>query len=129
MNACIIDDDKILKLKKYAEEHEITREEFMLMYNKQAPLIGDRVDHILYLDVGYRFVYSIENVPHSSKPITYRIRKLSGSVNNGGDAKFPSPIVMEYVADKLGFANFRKCNVKINSNEVIPNIEIHEIIS
>lgn len=129
MNSCIIDDNKILELKKYVEEHEITREEFMLIYNKQAPLVGDREGHILYLPIGFRFVYSIENVPHTCKPITYRIRKLSGSINNGSNDRYPAPAVMEYVANKLGFASFKKCSVKINSNDTIPNIEIHEIIS
>jgi hypothetical protein len=128
MSTCIIDDDKILELKKYAEEHEITRDEFMQMYNKQAPLIGDREGHILYLMNGFRFVHSIENVPHTCKPITYRIRKLSGSVNNGSNDKYPAPAVMEYIANKLGFTDFKKCGVKINANDPIPNIEIHEII-
>jgi len=125
----MLEDEKILALKKYAEEHEITRDEFMQIYEHSAPLIGDRKDHILYLLYGYRFLYSIENVPHSCKPLTYRIRKLSGSIDNGDSNKYPAPEVMEYVANMLGFVNFKKCGVKINSTDPIPNIEIHEIIS
>lgn len=122
----IAEDDKILALRKYAEEHEITSEEFMKIYNKQAPNIGDRQGHILTLHQGFRFVFSIENVPHVSKPITYRMRKLSASVDND---KYPSPVVMEYVADMLGFVDFKKCRAKLNIDAPIPNIEIHEIIS
>lgn len=122
----IAEDDKILALRKYGEEHEITREEFMKIYDKQAPYIGDRDGHILTLHQGFRFVFSIENVPHAFKPITYRMRKLSASVDND---KYPSPAVMEYVANILGFVDFKKCHTKLNTDAPIPNIEISEIIS
>lgn len=122
----IAEDDKILALRKYGEEHEITSDEFMKIYNGQAPFVGDRKGHILMLHWGFRFVFSIENVPHAFKPITYRMRKLSASVDND---KYPSPTVMEYVSNILGFVNFKKCHTKLNTDAPIPNIEIREIIS
>ena len=124
---CIIDNDKFLMLRAYAEAHEITVDEFMQIYKKKLPIIGDRDEHILYLSNGFRFVFSIENVPSGNKTKTYKIRKLSGSVNHKG--KYPHPIVMETIAGLLGFIDFNKCSVKMNGNDPIPNIEIHEIIS
>ena len=123
----IIDNNKIAAWKSYVENHEISIHEFMEIYNGKQPLVGNRDNHILYLDTGFRFVYSVENIPSQCGKNIYRIRKLSGSFHK--EQKYPHPQVMRQIADLLGFSDFTKCQIKINDTDTIPNIEIHDVIS
>lgn len=127
MRPCIIDFDQIKKWKEYVVNHEITLEEIMRIANKEAKYVGDRPEYVLYVDVGYRFVHSIENVPSLKDKSVYKIRRLSGSIP--GSDKFPSIPVMQEISSKLGFGDWKNCSFRLNSNDPIPNIEIVEVIS
>ncbi|AVL94208.1 hypothetical protein mvi_848 [Megavirus vitis] len=121
----IIDHDKIRILKEYAENHVIMINEIMDIYHGKAKTIGDRVDHCIFFDFGYKFVYSIEQIPSTDFKKLYTIKRLSGSVNNGN---YPSIQLMKIVMKELNMKDLDDCDIKINKNDPIPNIEIMDII-
>ena len=127
MRACIFDWGKISKWRKYAIENEISLEETLRISRAEAKFVGDREEHILYLDDGYRFVFSIENTPSLDNTSIYKIRRLSGSVTRCG--VYPSIEVMRMLCTELGFGDFKNCHIRINETDIIPNVEINEVIS
>lgn len=125
--ACIIDNQKVFTLKNYAESHEIFSDEILRMAKQELPYVGDRPDHILYLEFGYRFVYSIENIPSNDMKSVYKIRRLSASSARTG--KYPNDVLMKEISALLGFENFETSTFKVNDKDVIPNVEMIEVIS
>lgn len=126
MSVCAVDFDKISKWYDWCSSHEISFEEIIRISKSEAPLIGDRPDHILYLPIGFRFVFSIENTPSIDFKSVYKVRRLSGSVNKPGS--YPTQFLMTTISEKLGFGPLDKCIIKVNDMDPIPNIEINEII-
>lgn len=126
-HCCIFDSNKIAKWKKFCVENEISHEETLKIANRTALPVGDRPDYILYLDDGYRFVYSIDTMISLSGTCTYKIRKLSGSVTRSG--MYPSVAVMKEIMHRLDFKGLGECKIIINDHDPIPNIEIHDVIS
>ncbi|AGC01593.1 divergent P-loop NTPase [Acanthamoeba polyphaga moumouvirus] len=121
----LIDYNKLKLLKEYAENNIIKMDEIMNIYHGKAEIIGNRIDHCVFFDFGYKFVYSIEEVPSTDFKKFYTIKKLSGSVNNGN---YPSVELMKIIMNELDMKDLSECNIKINKNDPIPNIEIMDII-
>jgi hypothetical protein len=72
--------------------HEITIANFLKIYNKETLLIGTHKEHVLYLYIGYRFAYSIENIQKNIiGDKIYKMKKLSGFVEK---RKLPHSIVI-----------------------------------
>ncbi|BCS82807.1 divergent P-loop NTPase [Cotonvirus japonicus] len=121
----ILDVEKIIDLKHRAESHFIDYKENMAIYNGKAKIVGDRPEHVLFLDPGFKFVYSIEEIPSTDFKKLYTLKKLSGSINNGN---YPSIDLMKIMLEYLGMSELSKCNVSIKHQDTIPNIEIVDII-
>jgi hypothetical protein len=126
MSICELDFTRIEEWRDWCLSHEISLEEILQMSKGLAPLIGNRSSHVLYLPIGFRFVFSIENTPSKDFKNVYRIRRLSGSLDKPG--KYPTPILMQTISEKLGFGPFDNCIIRINDTDPIPNIEINEVI-
>lgn len=122
----IFDDEKINALKTYAENNVVSRKEIIEIYNGIKPIVGDRDLHCIYLNFGYKFIFSIEEVPSTNSNKTYRIKKLSGSSLR--PKSYPSIESFKIMMEKLGMKPIGECNVKMNVNDPIPNIEVHDVI-
>lgn len=120
--------DPVRKVCAYALNHMIKLDEFMAIYEKKAKLIGDRLEHCVYINPpGYKFVFSLEEVPTTDFKKIYLIKKLSGSLNIPN--KYPSMEFMKAIMEIFEMKPLEQCSVKMNEDDPIPNIEIHDIIS
>jgi hypothetical protein len=122
----IFDDAKINTVKLYAENNIVSKDEIMKIYENNSSIIGDRKEHCIFLDFGYKFVYSIEEIPTTDFKTIYKIKKLSGSCLRIG--RYPSIETMQIMLAKLGMSKLEDCRVLVNSDNTVPNIEIHDII-
>lgn len=76
---CILDHEKIRAWKEYGLNHEISLEEYREILKGNRPIVGYREGHVIHLQVGFRFVFSIENCPTTNPNMSARVRRLSGS--------------------------------------------------
>ncbi|ALR83734.1 hypothetical protein [Niemeyer virus] len=122
--SAIIDNEKISKWRSYVESHVITYDDYMKIFRGEAKLVGDRLEHCLFMDYGFKFVYSIEEAPSPDFKKLHTIKRLSGSVDNGN---YPTLQLIKIMLDKLGMKTFDKCQYRINKNDIVPNIEIIDL--
>lgn len=120
----IINYAELRVLKEYAENHIIKMNDILDIYNCKAHVVGDRLEHCVFFDVGCKFVYSIEELLSTDLKKFYTVKKLSGSVN--GD--YPSVELMKLITKVLDMKDLSECSIQINENDPIPNIEIVDII-
>ncbi|QGR53607.1 hypothetical protein [Moumouvirus maliensis] len=120
----VINYAELKALKEYAESHIIRMNDILNIRNGKADLVGDRLEHCVFFDVGCKFVYSIEELPSSDLKKFYTVKKLSGSVNG----KYPSVQLMRIIMKELNMKDFSECSIKINENDPIPNIEVMDVI-
>jgi hypothetical protein len=127
MSVCEINLDKLLEWKDWCLSHEITYEEALLIFEGKALPVGDRPGYTLYLPIGFKYVFTIENTPSIDRSSIYKVRKLSGSLNKPD--KYPTIELMTFISEKLGFSRLDKHNIRIKDRDPIPNIEISEVIN
>lgn len=63
MRLLIVDDlvrDNVKRLLEYANKHVFSMDDLLDIYNKQAPVIGDRPEFVCEIPVGFRVVYNHE---------------------------------------------------------------------
>lgn len=106
----VIDDERIKKLRMFAEAHIIPIAEMYLIQQEKMPCAGDREGHVLNLDFGFKLVYSIEEHPHKNGKNTVWLRHMSMSVATPG--RIPNPVAVQLIAEQLGFPSMKKCQIK-----------------
>ncbi|AVL94464.1 divergent P-loop NTPase [Moumouvirus australiensis] len=120
----IINYAELKTLKEYAENHILRMIDILKIYSGKTDVVGDRLEHCVFFDVGCKFVYSIEELPSTDLKKFYTVKKLSGSVNG----EYPSVQLMRIIMKELNMKDFSECSIKINENDPIPNIEVMDII-
>lgn len=127
MSVCEINLDKLSEWKDWCLLNEITYQEALRIFEGKSSPVGDRPGYTLFVPIGFKFVFSIENTPSIDRKSIYKIRKLSGSLNKPN--AYPTMELMTFISGKLGFGSLDMCNIRIKDSDPIPNIEISEIIS
>lgn len=128
MSLIAIDSDQIAKLRKYAEEHPFTFENFKNMYHKKEKVAGDRKEYYIFIPIDCKLVFSIEWFCNMEQTEKYMCRRMSVSANKG--TRFPPFQALEYIASLLGFSSLTpdKVQIRIMDKDPIPNIDILEIL-
>jgi hypothetical protein len=126
MTTLIINYQKLSDLRKYVESHIIKYDEALKIMSGSAKPAGNRPEHTVYFDFGYKFVYSIEETPSTDFKKIYTLRKLSGSVNKKD--RYPNDIALKDICNKLGFGEYEKCMIQVNENDIVPHIQVIEVI-
>lgn len=107
----IIDDEakeKIKKLIAYAEQHPYTMDDLLDIYNKQKEPPGDNKEFTIYLQVGFRVVFSIEEQNQGL------FKHLSVSVDHKEKDTFPSIQAVRVIAKLMGFKReVKDCIVRL----------------
>lgn len=103
---------KLLELKKYAEEHVMSFDELIKIFAKIVSPAGDRPEHTLFIPEGFKVVFSIEE----QKP--GKCRHLSVSVDKEG--KLPSVGHVTFLMNILGFQK-PMCDCIICLEEIAEN--------
>lgn len=88
---------KMKKLKDFAEEHRISVNELLDIFNKKGKPVGDRAGYSCEIPVGYRIVFCIE---HQKKGWA---RHLSVSINPRKVGKMANPEAVKEFMTMLGF--------------------------
>jgi len=89
--------EELLSLKEYAEKNTYSMDDLLDMYNKQKPVAGDVKEHVRYIPVGFRIVFSTEN------QIKGFIKHLSVSIDE--DNVLPGIPAVQLIMKELGFEN------------------------
>ena len=110
----------IQKLIDYAENNIITIEMLHLMVNGTVQPSGDNPNHVIYIPMGYRVVYTIEQQPMGLS------RHISISVDNPGF--YPNAIAIDAIIKEFGYKGTHKdCHVyterEINAVNLIQPFE------
>jgi hypothetical protein len=106
--------ERLRALQEYAKENIITADRLKLMVEGKVRPIGDNENFSVYIPLGYRAVFSIEEQPIGL------CRHLSISVAR--HAKLPNPQAVEEVMKYLGFiGGVTKCQVWIE-NKIAINV-------
>lgn len=116
---------ELKKLKNYAEKNIITHDDLIKISKGEAKIIGDRKEHCFFFADTYKIVYSMENIPHVNLKKIYPVKRLSVSINNG---KYPSIEFVKLIMCELEMKDLEDCRVKLNENDIIPNIEIIDFL-
>lgn len=98
MRVLIVDDklkSDIEKVMAYAEDHQLTMDDLLDMYNGNMEIPGDIEDRNVRTESGYRMVYSIEEQPRGM------MKHLSISVDV--DCWLPNPVAVEEIMELFGF--------------------------
>ena len=112
MSVLAIDDEKLTALREYAEAHPIPIAEIRKIIAGTAPCAGDRDGHVLNMDVGYRLVYSIEEMPADGETFsevpteTVWFKRMSMSAQPG---RLPNKHAIRLVSERLGFPPLEEC--------------------
>lgn len=122
---CTIKLEDLKQLKQYATTHEITIEEYAQIYKRQKPFVGDRKEY-MYTNDYYKFVFSIESMPSLDFKKIYNVKRFSASVNIPN--KYPSVELVRMIIKYLGLNDLEKCTRNVNENDIIPHIEIVDMI-
>lgn len=114
----VIDEKKILELRKFAESHFISIIEMHQIAEGEVAPVGKRDGYDCDVDFGYRVVFSIEEHPRDKKDPTKGTAWLRHmSISQAEPGRSPSPITMGLVGDLLGFPmndhelNYEKCQI------------------
>jgi hypothetical protein len=109
LKALIIDEhvkQAISQVVQYAEEHPVTIDEVLDMYNGQEVPVGESEQHVCFIPMDYRAVFSIED------QAKFHVRHLSISVSTPG--KLPSPEAVMMLLPLFGFKNsLQDCMVRL----------------
>ena len=131
--ALIIEDEKVKKLRKFAEENIITFREFKRIFRKEVECVGDRPNYVIYLPTKYRLVFSIEYCCSADRETKIKCRHMSISAlkrPEENEQKYPNMQTVELLCDMLGFSSYKSGNLYIDlrKNDPIPNIDIIEFL-
>ena len=122
---CRIDTNEFDRINDYSIKHEITPTKLSKISKGELPIVGDRKEHT-YENEYFKFVLSIDNTPSFDFKKMYKLKRLS--VSRPNSTRYPSLELVKNVTAYLKFSDLEKCNVKINENDPIPNIEVIDIL-
>jgi hypothetical protein len=111
MSPLVIDRDALRALRAYAETAPIPLEEVRRIHAGEAPPAGERPGYALVLPVGYRVVYSLEEMPSRSGGAAWYRRM---SVSGPRPGRLPHPAALEELARALGMPPLRDCWVTMD---------------
>lgn len=122
MRALILNDEvkeNLHQLRDYAEKHPLSFNDLLDIYNRQKEPPGNTKGYFIYVPVGYKVVFSVEQQKE-------KIRHLSVGV--GRENKFPSPEAVNVIMEHLGFRNTLhsgNCKVWIEENIAVNVVELY----
>jgi hypothetical protein len=110
----IIEPGRLAALRDFAESHPLEWPEATRILAGEAPAAGDRLGYCIGLDLGFRLVYSVEDLPRATDPTVCagRFRRMSVSFV-GDDARIPDPLVVFEIAAELGFPAVGECSIEV----------------
>jgi hypothetical protein len=117
---------RLFEIRDYSDANPYSTDDLLDMINGTIPLAGDRKEHSIFLEFGWKIVYSTHiqsNIGH--------IRQMSISLKKSG--ALPNPHVVEIVMALLGFKNgLSKCKTDLedcgNGVQAVNVVEVIEII-
>lgn len=131
--AMLINGDDITRLREFGDTHEISVEEFWRMYNKEAPVAGDREGHSLFIPTKYRLVYSVEWTPSSDMTKCFKLKRMSISVlktPQQQEQRWINPVALGEILKQLGFKSLDSGELMVEKNDQdeIPNICVSQLL-
>lgn len=122
---CDINIESIKKVHQYAISNEISYEEVNDIIKGKKQSVGDRDEHI-YFNGYYKFVISIENTPSTDYKKIYKLKRMSVSL--GIQNKYPNLSLLKIIAKDINFHDVDKCDISVNKDDAMPNIEFCAIL-
>jgi hypothetical protein len=111
--------EEIFRVMEYAWKHIIPVGE-LAKSGKLPDPVGDTMDHVVIIPVGFRVVFSIENQGNEKimgKQTYGKCRHLSMSCEKKG--RLPTPIALDMVIEEFGFINpLYHCAMWVEKSEV-----------
>jgi len=108
--------EDIAKVVKYANEHKFTIDQMKLLMAGDIEPPGDNPDYMLYINNGYRVVYSLEE-----QPIGW-CHHISISVDK--EKKYPHGIATQMIMGAFGMDGNLKNNVSVWMDKNTQSINI-----
>lgn len=92
------------------EERKLTVPEMLDIEAGRSPIIGDRPEHAMNLDLGWRLVYSLEEHPQKdgSTPVWIRHMSMSQAV----PGRQPNQFALAEITKALGFPPLSECRIQ-----------------
>jgi hypothetical protein len=109
----IYDITELEAFRKQVEQRKLPIDEMYAIAEGRSPIVGDRPDHAMNLDVGWRIVYSVEEHPHENKVDRVWLRHMSMSQAMPG--RGPNQIALGEITKALGFPPLSQCQIQPDS--------------
>ena len=121
MRALILDEKakkEIQRVKSYAEKNRYTSARMQSLLKKEELPCGDNPNHVGKIDMGFRFVYSVEEHPCGW------CHHLSVSVDD--PLKAPNRQSVELIRQEFGMnAPWNECYAYLEENRIVNVIELY----
>jgi hypothetical protein len=119
----VIDDAKLKALRTYAEEHPVPLTELREIIEGRKPCVGDREGYTIFLDFGFKLVYSIEEHPRTDGGTTWG-RHMSVSLTEPTGQRVPSIVAVQLLAQALGFKPLNECYMRFEDKCTPKYVEV-----
>jgi hypothetical protein len=119
----VIDGEKIKALREYAEAHRISLDELLKIKEGKLPCVGDREGYTIFLDFGFKLVFSIEEHPQTDGGTIWG-RHMSVSLTEPTGTRVPSIHAVRLLYMELGFKPLEQCFLNFEKHAKPAYVEV-----